>query len=127
MNFKCPSVKKSFLRIIFISGVTYTVSVAASNLIGRGPFSKPIIIRIDPITKRLDASASQRFPINHNHDILTEPWFIILLGIVLVIFMLSFGVMIFIKRKQMIMKQQALSTLRGENLEILKLKNKINN
>lgn len=109
----------SLLLTNLTEGVTYTVSVAAVSQVGIGPFSKPMIIRIDPITKRLDMSASQRFPINHSHDILTETWFIILLGVVLVIFMLSFGVMIFIKRKQMIMKQQALSSLRGNILIVL--------
>lgn len=42
-------------------GVTYTVSVAAVNNAGIGPYSSPATLRLDPITKRLDQSASQRF------------------------------------------------------------------
>lgn len=42
-------------------GVTYTVSVAAVNNAGIGPYSSPATLRLDPITKRLDQSSSQRF------------------------------------------------------------------
>lgn len=37
-------------------GVTYTVSVAAANRAGYGPYSLPATLRLDPITKRLDQS-----------------------------------------------------------------------
>lgn len=37
-------------------GVTYTVSVAAANRAGYGPYSVPATLRLDPITKRLDQS-----------------------------------------------------------------------
>lgn len=37
-------------------GVTYTVSVAAANRAGYGPYSIPATLRLDPITKRLDQS-----------------------------------------------------------------------
>lgn len=39
-------------------GVTYTVSVAAVNKAGMGPYSVPATLRLDPITKRLDQSNS---------------------------------------------------------------------
>lgn len=39
-------------------GVTYTVSVAAANRAGLGPYSLPATLRLDPITKRLDQSSS---------------------------------------------------------------------
>lgn len=57
-----------------------------------------------------------RYPINHEHmdDFLTQPWFIALLGSILAIMMLSFGAMVFVKRKHMLMKQTAISTLRGK-------------
>lgn len=44
---------------------------------------------------------------SHDHidDFLTQPWFIILLGSVLAIMMLSFGAMVFVKRKHMLIKQ----------------------
>lgn len=47
-------------------------------------------------------------------DFLTQPWFICLLGLVLAVLMLSFGAMVFVKRKHMIMKQAALSSMRGK-------------
>lgn len=37
-------------------GVTYTVSVAAANRAGYGPYSTPATLRLDPVTKRLDQS-----------------------------------------------------------------------
>lgn len=57
-----------------------------------------------------------RYPINHNHmdDFLTQPWFIALLGSILAIMMLSFGAMVFVKRKHMLMKQSSLGTIRGK-------------
>lgn len=42
-------------------GVTYTVSVAAGNRAGLGPYNSPATLRLDPITKRLDQTASHRF------------------------------------------------------------------
>lgn len=41
-------------------------------------------------------------------DFLTETWFIVLLGTILAIIILSFGAMVFVKRKHMLMKQGAL-------------------
>ncbi|XP_055598620.1 roundabout homolog 1-like [Uranotaenia lowii] len=98
------------------AGVTYTVSVAARTGAGLGPFSRPASLRLDPITKQLDQS-SYRFPINHDNqdDILTKPWFIVLLGLVLAFILLISGAIIFIKRRQIMMKQSALNTLRGHH------------
>lgn len=46
-------------------GVTYTVSVAAANRAGYGPYSAPATLRLDPITKRLDQSTlSHRYVSN---------------------------------------------------------------
>lgn len=46
-------------------GVTYTVSVAAANRAGYGPYSAPATLRLDPITKRLDQSTlSHRYVFN---------------------------------------------------------------
>lgn len=47
-------------------------------------------------------------------DFLTQPWFIAILGSILAIMMLSFGGMVFVKRKHMLMKQSALSTIQGK-------------
>lgn len=48
-------------------------------------------------------------------DFLTKPWFIVLLGSILAIMMLSFGAMVFVKRKHMLMKQGALNTITGKS------------
>ncbi|XP_065081068.1 roundabout homolog 2-like [Ochlerotatus camptorhynchus] len=97
-------------------GVTYTVSIAAATNAGMGPFSSPATLRLDPVTKQLDQT-SHRYPINHDNmdDILTKPWFIAVLGTILALMMLSFGAMVFVKRKQMLMKQSALTALRGHH------------
>ncbi|XP_055601197.1 roundabout homolog 1-like [Uranotaenia lowii] len=97
-------------------GVTYTVSIAAATSAGLGPFSNPATLRLDPITKQLDQS-SHRYPINHDNmdDILTKPWFIAVLGTILALMMLSFGAMVFVKRKQMLLKQSALNSLRSHH------------
>lgn len=114
-NITIDATSSSIMLANLTEGVTYTVSVAAINRIGTGPYCTPAILRLDPITKRLDTSYTYRFPLNNDHmdDFLTKPWFIILLGTILVIMMLSFGVMVFIKRKHMLMKQSAFNGLAG--------------
>lgn len=115
-NITIDSSSSSIMLANLTEGVTYTVSVAAINRIGLGPYSQPAILRLDPVTKKLDTSFSYRFPLNNDHmdDFLTKPWFIILLGTILVIMMLSFGVMVFIKRKHILMKQSAFNGLAGK-------------
>lgn len=51
-----------------------------------------------------------RYPINREHmdDFLTETWFIVLLGSILAIIIMSFAAMVFVKRKHMLMKQGSL-------------------
>ncbi|KAL9923994.1 roundabout 2 isoform 2-T2 [Glossina fuscipes fuscipes] len=105
-------------------GVMYTVSVAGGNSAGIGPYCIPATLRLDPTTKRLDPFINQRYPINQDHvdDVLTQPWFIILLGTILAIMMLSLGAMVFVKRKHMMMKQSALTAIRGTHpSDVLKM------
>ncbi|KAL5281899.1 ROBO1.2 family protein [Megaselia abdita] len=98
-------------------GVIYSVSIAAGNRAGIGPYCSPANIRLDPMTKQLDPFINQRYPINHDHmdDVITRPWFIVLLGSILIVMMLSFGAMVFIKRKHMLMKQSAINQIRSGN------------
>ncbi|CAO1323968.1 unnamed protein product [Diamesa serratosioi] len=114
-NITINAATSSLMLANLTEGVTYTVSVAAANNAGLGPFSKPAVLRLDPITKQLDTSYNQRFPINSESmdDFLTQPWFIILLAVILMIIMLSFGTMVFIKRKHITMKQSRLAALGG--------------
>jgi hypothetical protein len=116
-NITIDSTSSSIMLTNLTEGVTYTVSVAAINRIGAGPYNQPAILRLDPITKKLETSFTYRFPLHNDHadDFLTKPWFIILLGTILVIMMLAFGVMVFIKRKHILMKQSAFNGLSGEH------------
>ena len=109
-NLTIDATRSSIMLANLTEGVTYTVSVAAMTNAGLGPFGMPIIMRLDPTTKKLDTSFSYRFPLHNEHlnDFLTQPWFIILLGTILVIIMLSFGVMVYIKRKHIMAKQSSL-------------------
>uniref|UniRef100_A0A182N8T3 Roundabout n=1 Tax=Anopheles dirus TaxID=7168 RepID=A0A182N8T3_9DIPT len=113
-NVTIEATSSTLLLANLTEGVTYTVSIAASTSAGMGPFSNPATLRLDPITKQLDQT-SHRYPINHNNmdDVLTQPWFIAVLGSILVLMMLSFGAMVFVKRKHMMMKQSALAALRA--------------
>lgn len=115
-NITIDATSSSIMLANLTEGVTYTVSVAALNRIGIGPYNSPAMLRLDPITKRLDTSNTYRFPLNNDRidDFLTKPWFIILLGTILVIMMLSFGIMVFIKRKHMLMKHSAFNGLAGK-------------
>ena len=115
-NITIDSSSSSIMLANLTEGVTYTVSVAAINRIGSGPYSEPAILRLDPLTKKLDTSFKYRFPLDNEHvdDFVTQPWFIILLGSILVIMMLSFAVMVFIKRKHILMKQSAFNGLAGK-------------
>lgn len=112
-NITIDSSTSSIMLANLTEGVTYTVSVAAMTNVGAGPYGAPIIMRLDPTTKQLDTSFTYRFPLHNDHmnDFLTQPWFIILLGTILVIVMLSFGVMAYIKRKHFMLKQSVLGSL----------------
>lgn len=91
-------------------GVTYTVSVAAANNAGLGPFSAPAPLRLDPRTKRLEQSmVGNRHTISDGQfdDFLMKPWFILLLGLLLAVMMLAFGAMVFVRRKHLLMKQSS--------------------
>nr|XP_036224307.1 Down syndrome cell adhesion molecule-like protein Dscam2 [Bactrocera oleae] len=114
-NVTIDSASPTLVLANLTEGVMYTVSVAAGNNAGIGPYCAPATLRLDPITKRLDPFINQRYPINQDNvdDVLTQPWFIILLGAFLAMMMLSLGAMVFIKRKHMMMKQSALNTIRG--------------
>uniref|UniRef100_A0A182JEU5 Uncharacterized protein n=1 Tax=Anopheles atroparvus TaxID=41427 RepID=A0A182JEU5_ANOAO len=115
-NVTIDAASSTLLLANLTEGVTYTVSIAAATNAGMGPFSSPATLRLDPVTKQLDQT-SHRYPINHDNmdDILTQPWFIAVLGSILVLMMLSFGAMVFVKRKHMMMKQSALAALRGHS------------
>ncbi|XP_058122734.1 protein sax-3-like [Anopheles ziemanni] len=97
------------------AGVTYSVSIAASTKVGIGPYSIPSILRLDPHTKRLDHGYT-RYPINHDfsHDILTQTWFIILLGSIIAIIVFLFGAVIIFRRIQ-IMKHSSLNNMHGNH------------
>ncbi|XP_053673917.1 protein sax-3 [Anopheles nili] len=97
------------------AGVTYSVSIAASTRIGVGPYSIPSILRLDPHTKRLDHGYT-RYPINHDysHDILTQTWFIILLGSIIAIIVFLFGAIIIFRRIQF-MKHSSLNNMHGNH------------
>jgi roundabout, axon guidance receptor 2 len=109
-NITIDSSSTSIMLANLTEGVTYTVSAAAETGAGVGPYGQPIIMRLDPLTMKLDTSFTYRFPLHNEHinDFVTQPWFIILLGTILVIIMLSFGVMVYIKRKHIMMKQSSL-------------------
>ena len=111
-NVTIDAFSSTLLLANLTEGVTYTVTIAAANSAGMGPYTDPATLRLDPITKTLDQS-THRYPIHPKDDFVTQPWFIIILGAILVIMMLSFGIMVIAKRKQMMIKKSALSSLRG--------------
>lgn len=95
-------------------GVTYTLEVAAVNRIGSGPYSEPAIIRLDPLTKKLETTFTYQLPADNDDMLAMKPWFIILLGATIVILALSIAMIIFIKRKQAWLKKSAFNGLSGE-------------
>lgn len=52
-------------------------------------------------------------------DFLTETWFIVLLGSILAIIIMSFGAMVFVKRKHMLMKQGSLGKFTHTSLLLI--------
>lgn len=59
-NVTIDATTPSLLLANLTEGVTYTVSVAAANKAGLGPYSAPATLRLDPLTKRLDQSSQHR-------------------------------------------------------------------
>lgn len=101
-----PSLK-SILLANLTEGVTYTVSVAAETNAGMGPYGKPIIMRLDPITKTLDTSFTYRSSLHNDgmSNFVNQTWFVVLLGTILIIIIAGFGVAVYMKRKQLSLKQ----------------------
>jgi hypothetical protein len=103
-------------------GVTYTISIAAINRAGCGPYSQPAIIRLDPFTKTLDTSFTYRSPSSDDNDdlesLVMKPWFIVLLGATIVILALSLAMIIFIKKRQAWLKSSSFNGLSGKFNEI---------
>lgn len=113
-NMTVDSSTPSLMLANLTSGVTYSVSVAATTKIGAGTFSTPAILRLDPNTRKLDQGFT-RYPINHNlaDDIITQPWFIVLLGSIIAVIVFLFGAMVLFRRIQYI-KQSSLSNIHGK-------------
>lgn len=61
----------------------------------------------------------RRHPINHNlaDDILTQTWFIVMLGSIIAVIVFLFGTMVVIKRIQFI-KQTSLTNIHGKWMAI---------
>lgn len=101
-----PSLK-SILLANLTEGVTYTVSVAAETNAGMGPYGRPIIMRLDPITKTLDTSFTYRSSLHNDgmSNFVNQTWFVVLLGTILIIIIAGFGVAVYMKRKHLSLKQ----------------------
>lgn len=95
-------------------GVTYFVSVAAKTKIGSSEYSTPAILRLDPNTRKLDQGFT-RYPIKNNlaDDILTQTWFIVLLGSIIAVIVFLFGAMVLFRRIQYY-KQSSLNNIHGK-------------
>lgn len=93
-------------------GITYSVSIAAVNKAGIGAYSKSATLRLDPYTKRLDDASNHHHTIDYNHvdDFITQSWFIILLGFMFTFIVLSFTIMVIVKRKQIFLNHGVLGT-----------------
>ncbi|KAL7041295.1 hypothetical protein ACKWTF_000713 [Chironomus riparius] len=97
------------------AGVTYSVSVSASTKIGYGPYSSPSILRLDPSTNKLD-QGYVRYPISRDYsdDIITQTWFIILLGSIIAIIVFLFGATVLFRKIQYI-KHNSLTSVHGNH------------
>lgn len=59
-NVTIDAVSPTLVLANLTEGVMYTVSVAAGNNAGIGPYCTPATLRLDPVTKRLDPFINQR-------------------------------------------------------------------
>lgn len=106
-NITTDASRNSIMLANLTEGVTYTVSVAAETNAGLGPYGRPIIMRLDPVTKQLETSFTYRFSLNNEgiSSFVNQSWFVVLLGTVLIIIMAGFGVTVYVKRKHLMLKQ----------------------
>lgn len=61
-NMSVEASSPSLMLANLTSGVTYSVSVAAATRIGIGVYSKPVALRLDPHTNKLDQEYTRYFP-----------------------------------------------------------------
>lgn len=59
-NMSVEATSPSLMLANLTTGVTYSVSVAAATRIGIGVYSKPVVLRLDPNTNKLDQEYTQR-------------------------------------------------------------------
>lgn len=109
----------SLLLTNLTAGVTYTVKAAASTRAGPGPFSPPATLRLDPASRLLLKDQQHRQSLDaednlsDNSYFLTETWFIALLGSMVAVMVLLFAAMLFVRRRQIIMKKSTLHESRS--------------
>ncbi|XP_071052256.1 protein sax-3-like isoform X2 [Onthophagus taurus] len=94
-----------------LSGLLYTVKVAAFTRVGVGPFSTPALLKLDQ-----PSSDQHQRPIGANIEeveFLTETWFMALLISMVTVMIILFGAMLIVRRRQLLSKKNLPSRSNG--------------
>ncbi|XP_066254653.1 roundabout homolog 2-like isoform X1 [Euwallacea similis] len=96
----------SYLLGNLSSGVVYYVKVAASTRAGVGPYSPASTLRLDPTSRIMDSSMQRPIgPDMQSDNFVTETWFMALLISMILVMLVLFGAMFFVRRRQLLSKK----------------------
>lgn len=96
----------SYLLGNLSSGILYYVKIAAFTRAGVGPFSPPSTLRLDPASKVIDNNSKRPIGADmQTGDFITETWFMALLISMILVMVLLFGAMFFVRRRQLLSKK----------------------
>ncbi|XP_050311425.1 roundabout homolog 2-like [Anthonomus grandis grandis] len=96
----------SYLLGNLSSGVLYYVRVAAFTSAGVGPYCPASTLRLDPATRVIDNNMQRPIGADMQPDnFVTETWFMALLISMILVMVILFGAMFFVRRRQLLSKK----------------------
>ena len=97
-NFTLEPAASSLMLNNITTDVIYSVRLAMFNRAGMGPFSFPVSLRVEPnlVYKH---SVSRDLPVHTPRKVISQTWFVSLVGILSIILILLATGFVFVKRK----------------------------
>ena len=97
-NFTLEPTASSLMLNNITTNVIYSVRLAVFNRAGMGPFSSPVSVRVEP-SLVYQHSVSPDLPVHSPDTVLSQAWFVSLVGILSIILILLAVGFVFVKRK----------------------------
>ncbi|CAH4036461.1 unnamed protein product [Pieris brassicae] len=108
----------SLIMTNLTSGVSYSVQIAAENIIGLGPYCQKVYLNID--TRSIGLDPLSRYPNNGEvsivaGDFVLESWFYFLIGAIVLFKIIMIAGIIYIRKNNIFAKKSALPNIYDSN------------